>query len=69
RYTGARIVVARHMQTVAPELDAVRRAFEHAGIKLTGAILSGYKISEATKYGTAYSYYNYRYSYKSQSSD
>lgn len=69
RYTGARIVVARHMQTMAPELDAVRRAFEHAGSKLTGAILNGYKISEATKYGTAYSYYNYRYSYKSQGSD
>ncbi|WP_035841438.1 polysaccharide biosynthesis tyrosine autokinase, partial [Allgaiera indica] len=65
RYTGARIVVARHMQTMAPELDAVRRAFEHAGSKLTGAILNGYKLSEAAKDGTQYAYYNYRYAYKS----
>ncbi|MFC2970586.1 CpsD/CapB family tyrosine-protein kinase, partial [Acidimangrovimonas pyrenivorans] len=65
RYTGARIVVARHMETMAPELEAVRHAFEAAGTKLTGAILNGYKVSEASKYGNAYSYYNYRYAYKS----
>lgn len=66
RYTGARILVARHMETMIPEVEAVRRAFENAGSKLTGAILNGYRISEASKYGQAYSYYNYRYSYKSR---
>jgi tyrosine-protein kinase Etk/Wzc len=65
RYTGARIVVVRHMETMLPEIEAVRRAFETAGSKLTGAILNGYKLSEDAKYGYAYKYYNYRYSYKS----
>lgn len=65
RYTGARILVARHMETMVGELDAVRRVFETAGSKVTGAILSGYKLSEASRYGGNYYYYNYRYSYQS----
>jgi len=65
RYTGARIVVARHMETMPPEIEAVRHAFESAGTRLTGAILNGYKQTADAKYGNRYQYYNYRYSYKS----
>lgn len=65
RYTGARILIARHMETVTPEIEAVRHAFETAGTKLTGAILNGYKVGADSKYGNRYQYYNYRYSYKS----
>lgn len=64
RYTGATILVARHLETMLGEVEAVRRAFETAGGKITGAILNGYKISEGSKYGGQYQYYNYRYSYK-----
>lgn len=64
-YVGASILVARHTETLITEVEAVRRAFDTAGIKLTGAVLNGYKLSEDTKYSGRYSYYNYRYSYKS----
>lgn len=64
RYTGARIVVARHLETMAGELEAVKRAFETAGSKVTGAILNGYKVEEGAQYGGAYHYYNYRYDYR-----
>ncbi len=65
RYTGATIVIARHLETMAGEIEAVRRTFETSGVKVTGAILNGYKVSEGAKYGGQYHYYNYRYSYKS----
>jgi tyrosine-protein kinase Etk/Wzc len=65
RYTGATILVARHMQTMLGEVEAVRRAFETAGGKLTGAILNGYRETEGSRYGGQYRYYNYRYSYRS----
>lgn len=65
RYTGATIVIARHLETVIGEIEAVRRMFETSGVKVTGAILNGYKVSEGSKYGGQYHYYNYRYSYKS----
>lgn len=65
RYTGATIVVARHLETMLGEVEAVRRTFETAGGKLTGAILNGYKLTEGSRYGGQYQYYNYRYSYKS----
>lgn len=64
RYTGATIVIARHLETMAGEIEAVRRTFETSGVKVTGAILNGYKVSEGAKYGGQYHYYNYRYSYK-----
>lgn len=64
RYAGARIVVARHMATRLEELDAVRRAFENAGSRVTGTILNGYASSIGSRYGGGY-YYNYRYSYHS----
>lgn len=65
RYTGATIVIARHLETMVGEIEAVRRMFETSGIKVTGAILNGYKVSEGSKYGGQYHYQNYRYSYKS----
>lgn len=68
RYVGATIMVVRHLETVMGEIEAVRRTFETAGTKLTGAILNGYKITEGSKYGGRYHYYNYRYSYKSDRS-
>lgn len=68
RFTGATILVARHMETMLGEIEAVRRAFEGAGGKVTGAILNGYKASEVSKYGSANQSYNYRYSYKREGS-
>lgn len=68
RYTGATIVVARHLETMVGEIEAVRRTFETSGVKITGAILNGYKVAEGAKYGGQYQYYNYRYSYKSDRS-
>ncbi len=65
RYTGARILVARHLETMVGELEAVRRAFETTGSKLTGAILNGYKAGEVSHYGDKFQAYNYRYSYQS----
>ena len=65
RYTGATILVVRHLETMLGEVEAVRRAFETAGGKLTGAILNGYRVTEGSKYGGQYHYYNYRYSYRS----
>ncbi|ETD76437.1 polysaccharide biosynthesis tyrosine autokinase [Rhodobacter capsulatus] len=65
RFVGARIVVARHLETMAGEVEAVKRAFETAGSTITGAILNGYKVEEGARYGGAYHYYNYRYDYKS----
>lgn len=67
-YTGATIIVARHMKTMVGEVNAVRDVFDKAGIQVTGAILNGYKVSEGRKYGGQYQYYNYRYDYKSERS-
>lgn len=65
RFAGARILVARHMETMMGEVEAVRRNFETTGSKLTGAILNGYKASEVTQYGGKFQSYNYQYSYQS----
>lgn len=69
RHTGARIIVARHLETMMGEVDAVRRAFEAAGSRLNGAILNGYKAGEDTRYGGQSYAYNYRYSYHSDTQD
>ena len=69
RYAGARILVARHMETVVGEVEAVRRSFETTGSKLTGAILNGYKASAVGHLGDKYQSYNYRYSYQSHRND
>lgn len=66
RLAGASILVARHLETVKGEIEAVQRSFETAGGRLGGAVLNGYKLSEGSKYGDrSHYYYNYRYSYKS----
>ena len=65
RFTGTTIIIARHMETMLGEVGAVRRMFEVAGVKVTGAILNGYKASEGGRYGGQYQYSSYRYSYKS----
>lgn len=69
RQTGARIMVARHLETMLGEVEAVRRAFEAAGTRLTGAILNGYKAAEGSRYGGQYHAYNYRYSYQRDPED
>lgn len=67
RKAGAVIMVVRHMQTMPAEVEAVRRAFETAGLRITGAILNGWRLSDATRYGDHYgASYNYRYSYRSE---
>lgn len=66
RYAAASVLVVRHMETVAGEVQAALRAFELGGSKVTGAVLNGFKASEVSAYsGGQYYYYNYRYSYKS----
>ena len=67
RKAGAVIMVVRHMQTMPTEVEAVRRVFETAGLRITGAILNGWRLSDATRYGSYYgASYNYRYSYRSE---
>lgn len=69
RFTGARIIVARHMETMAGEIEVVKRAFETTGSKITGAILNCFRVEEGARYGAGYHYYNYRYDYKSDRTD
>ncbi|KEO58239.1 polysaccharide biosynthesis tyrosine autokinase [Thioclava indica] len=65
RSVGATIVIARHLETMQGELRAVQASFEAAGMQITGAVLNGFKIEEAERYGGPSQYhYNYRYSYK-----
>lgn len=66
RYTGAIILVTRHLQTMMGEVEAARRLFENSGVKVTGAVLNDYRITEVNKYGGQHYDYNYRYSYKSE---
>ncbi|HSF65000.1 MAG TPA: polysaccharide biosynthesis tyrosine autokinase [Paracoccaceae bacterium] len=63
RATGAVIAVVRHMVTAPGEVEALRRAFETAGMRVTGAVLNGWRASEGARYGGRYANYNYRYSY------
>lgn len=65
RSAGAVIAVVRHMVTPMGEVEALRRAFETAGMRLTGAILNGWRATEGARYGGRYANYNYRYSYRS----
>jgi tyrosine-protein kinase Etk/Wzc len=66
RKAGAVIMVVRHLVTVAAEVEAVRRTFETAGLRITGAILNGWRLEDASRYGSHYgAYYNYRYTYRS----
>ena len=63
RALGASIIVVRHMQTAIGEVEAVRRMFETAGSKITGAVLNGYDPSVVGSRNANYAY-NYRYSYE-----
>lgn len=66
RSVGATIAITRHLETMQGALRAVQASFEAAGSSVTGAVLNGFKASEAERYGGHYQYhYNYRYSYKS----
>ncbi|MFY9241119.1 MAG: CpsD/CapB family tyrosine-protein kinase, partial [Roseovarius sp.] len=52
------IVVARHLQTTAEEIEYTLRRLEMSGIKVSGAILNGYD-QKRSKYGA----YSYKYGY------
>ncbi|MBI6630768.1 polysaccharide biosynthesis tyrosine autokinase [Pontibaca salina] len=62
RVAGASIIVVRHMETAIGEVEAVRRMFETAGSKISGAVLNGYDPSVVGSRDAHYAY-NYRYSY------
>lgn len=64
RTAGAVIVVVRHMVTQMVEVEAMRRAFETGGARITGTVLNGWRAEEAARYGGRYANYNYRYSYR-----
>jgi tyrosine-protein kinase Etk/Wzc len=66
RAVDATIVVARHLETMLGEVEAVKGAFQNAGVKLTGAVLNGYKQEQGRRYGGYHQHYNYRYSYRSE---
>ncbi|GAB1363913.1 hypothetical protein MASR1M32_31490 [Rhodobacter sp.] len=61
----ATILIARHLETMPAEVEAVQHAFRTAGGKLTGAVLNGYRQEEGRRYGAYRQYYSYRYSYRS----
>lgn len=64
RSVGATIAVVRFDQTPAGEIEAIKRQFETAGIRLMGAVLNGFdprRAASASGYGYGYSYrYDYR---------
>jgi tyrosine-protein kinase Etk/Wzc len=64
RTIGTVLMIVRHMQTPIGEVEAVRKAFETTGTKITGVILNGYRAAAARKLGAKQAYSNYRYSYK-----
>jgi tyrosine-protein kinase Etk/Wzc len=65
RKAGAVIMIARHLTTLPGEVEALRNVFETAGLRVTGAVLNGWRLDDASRYGSHYgAYYNYRYSYK-----
>lgn len=64
RSVGATIAVVRFDQTPAGEVEAIKRQFETAGIRLMGAVLNGFdprRAASTSGYGYGYSYrYDYR---------
>jgi len=66
RSADTTIVVVRHLETMLGEVEAVKHAFETAGVKVTGAVLNGYNQDEGRRYGGRDHYYSYRYSYQSE---
>lgn len=70
RYVGATLIVARHLETPIGEIEAMGRAFEAAGAKITGAVLNGYRQDQGSRYAAAnYGYSNYRYTYTADKTD
>lgn len=68
---AAVIVVVRHLETLPGAVAAVQKAFQSANVRISGAVLNGFKAEQSGYYGTSnYSYaYNYRYAYKSDKKD
>lgn len=63
---GGTMLVTRFDYTQIGEVEASKRTLEGAGIKIIGAILNGYKHTNAS--GSRYRYnYSYRYEYKRKS--
>lgn len=62
REVGTVLTVIRFDETVAGEVEAMRKAFDVAGLRIAGAILNGFEPKKGRS-GQYYSY-NYRYSYK-----
>lgn len=63
---GGTMLVTRFDNTQIGEVEASKRTLEGAGIKIIGAILNGYKHTNAS--GSRYRYnYSYRYEYKRKS--
>ncbi len=58
---GAILAVVRFDQTPERELEALKQAFEVAGLQINGAILNAFDAKKSNS-GQSY-YYNYRYSY------
>lgn len=63
--TGTSILVARHDVTTGAEIEAVKKTFDAAGLRLAGSILNGFNPRKARN-GYGYSY-GYRYSYEKRS--
>lgn len=64
RSVGATIAVVRFDQTPVGEIEAIRRQFQTAGIRLMGAILNDFDPRRAAL-ASGYSYgYSYRYDYR-----
>ncbi|MDV4146646.1 CpsD/CapB family tyrosine-protein kinase, partial [Shimia sp. FJ5] len=61
REAGAILAVIRFGQTPEGEVEALKQAFEVAGLQVSGAILNAFDPKKS-KSGQYY-YYNYRYSY------
>lgn len=62
RAAGTTLAVIRFDETAPGEIEALKRAFEVAGVQLTGAILNGFDPKKS-KSGQYYEY-NYRYAYE-----
>jgi tyrosine-protein kinase Etk/Wzc len=64
---GMSMLVVRHLHTSPAEIEAVRKTFANAGVRLSGAVLNQYdeRKSRYGRYGRKYGYYygGYRYKY------
>lgn len=66
RSAGALILIARYDQTPIAEVEAVRKTFSAAGVRLSGTVLNAFDPRKARR-GHGYSYgYSYRYQYQAR---